>query len=231
MTTPRWPAAVVFDLDGTLVDSAPDIAEALNEVLAEDGRPTHALAQVRRMVGHGVHRLVERAYGDGAPTDVVAARTARFVTRYEPRAARLTTLTAGAPEAVAACLARGAKVAVCTNKPGPAAVALLRGLDLHDPFHAVLGGDTGLPLKPHPAMLHAVLDGFGVGPEDALFVGDSKVDHDCARAAGVAVVLVRGGYGEHSADDLAADAVIDSLHDLEAVLARFGDTGRVATAR
>jgi phosphoglycolate phosphatase len=212
----------VFDLDGTLVDSLPDLAAALNRTLAEAGLPPHATGAVARMVGHGVERLVERGFAAaGAPLDMAALP--RWVERFlHFYAADLHTLTRpypGAAEALDALAASGWRLGVCTNKPTRLAAGLLDALGLGSRFGgAVVGGDTAPERKPHPAPLLMALGRLGVPAAAAVLVGDSGTDVLTARAAGVPVVLVRGGYTAAPAEELGADAVVDELAALPALL-------------
>lgn len=203
--------AVLFDLDGTLVDSVADIAESLNEVLAEEGRSPYSLAEVKRMVGEGVVRLMEKAFGETARAP---ERAERFTEIYTPRSARLTRPMAGAFEALDHFKGQGVPLAVCTNKPDEAAREVLEALGLLPYFREVVGGTSGLPRKPDPATLLEAAHRLGATPAETLMVGDSLPDVTAARAAGMAVVVVDSGYGEVAAGDLSADAVLTGLADL-----------------
>ena len=215
------PRAAVFDLDGTLVDSLPDLAAALNRALAEAGLPPHPPDAVARMVGHGAARLVERGFAAaGAPLDMAALPRwlERFLHFYE---ADLTTLTRpfpDVPEALDALAAAGWRLGVCTNKPTRLAAELLDALGLEPRLGAVVGGDAAPERKPHPAPLRMALDLLGVPAAAAVFVGDSETDARTARAAGVPVALVRGGYTAVPVEELGADALVDGFAALPAVL-------------
>ena len=203
--------AVLFDLDGTLVDSAPDIAGALNDLLAEEGRSTYSLAAIKRMVGDGVHRLVEKAFGETGRTDQLAER---FLDLYTPRSTRLTVPGAGAFAALDALRDAGVRLAVCTNKPDEAARVVLAELGLLPYFPVVIGGSSGLPRKPDPATLLEAARRLGAAPEETLMVGDSVPDVAAARAAGMRVLVVNSGYGTVPADKLGADGVLSSLGEI-----------------
>jgi phosphoglycolate phosphatase len=204
--------AVLFDLDGTLVDSAADIAESLNEVLAGEGRDPYSVAEVKRMVGEGVVRLMEKAFGE---TALAAERAERFVTIYTPRSTRLTVPVAGAFDALDHFKSHGIPLAVCTNKPDDAAREILGALGLLPYFREILGGTSGLPRKPDPATLLEAARRLGASPADTLMVGDSLPDVAAARAAGMAVMVVDSGYGDVAAADLGADAILDTLADFK----------------
>ena len=210
------PKAVLFDLDGTLVDSAADIAEALNDLMLEQARPVYSLADVKRMIGEGVHRLMEKAFGLVPGHDPVgtAKLADRFLALYTPRSARLTKVCAGAVEILDRLKSAGIPMAVCTNKPDAAAIALLQDLGLLSYFQEVIGGASDLPRKPDPASLLEAARRLGAKPGDCLMIGDSLPDVAAARAAGIPVVVLRSGYGDVDADQLGADSVFDGFADL-----------------
>lgn len=205
--------AVLFDLDGTLVDSVADIAEALNDVLAEEGREPYPLAAVKRMVGDGVVRLMEKAFRETANA---AERAERFMAVYTPRSTRLTVPVEGAFEALDHFKSLGVPLAICTNKPDDAAREVLGTLGLLPYFREVIGGTSGLPRKPDPAILIEAARRLGAQPAHTLMVGDSLPDVAAARAAGMAVVVVDSGYGEIEAADLGADVILETLAFLPA---------------
>lgn len=215
-TARRW-RAVVFDLDGTLVDSALDLREAVNRVLAEDGLPPHDAAEIRRMVGNGARRLVERAYAaagrplDGADLD---RATARFADVYADHVAVFTVAYPGVPETLAQLRAAGLSLGVCTNKPRRHTLALLDALGLRASFGAVIAGDDLPTRKPDPAPLLETLRRLGAPADATLYVGDSDTDVATARAAGVRVVAVTWGYSRVPAAALGADGVIDRFDRL-----------------
>jgi phosphoglycolate phosphatase len=205
--------AVLFDLDGTLVDSAVDIAESLNDLLAEQGRAPYDLAAVKRMVGEGVLRLVEKAFGEAAGA---AQRAERFMELYTPRSARLTVPVEGAFAALDHFKSSGVPLAVCTNKPDDAAREVLENFGLLPYFREVIGGASGLPRKPDPAILLEAARRLGAKPAETLMVGDSLPDVAAARAAGMKVMVVDSGYGEVAAADLGADLILETLAALPA---------------
>jgi phosphoglycolate phosphatase len=209
--------AVVFDLDGTLVDSAPDLQAALNRLLAEEELPALTLPAVKTMIGHGISHLVARGYAAvGAPKAgaELAARAERLATLY---AADLTTLTrpfAGVPETLAGLSRAGWRLGVCTNKPTALARRLLAALSLDGMLAAVVGGDMTPYAKPHPEPLRLALRQLGVAPSVAAYVGDSAVDVETGRAAGLPVALVRHGYAQAPIESLGADMVLESMPQL-----------------
>jgi phosphoglycolate phosphatase len=216
--------AVVSDLDGTLIDSAEDLRVALNRLLAEEGLRPLALAEVVPMIGDGAAKLVERALaaaGGGSSTGALPDHlTRRFLAHYEPHAAERTRAIPGAAEALMALAAQGLALAICTNKPEQATRRVLAALDLERHFAAVVGGDSvrGRP-KPDPAMVLAVVDRLGVAPREAVMVGDAPNDVLAARAAGLPVLLRKGGYSPVPAEDLGADGVFEDFAELAAAVA------------
>lgn len=217
----NWPQAVLFDLDGTLVDSAPDIHAALNETLASYGEPPFTLEAVTRMVGRGVPVLIERAWeGLGKSIDPAERNrvVARFLAIYEPRATELTTLTAGASEATRALVEAGTPIGVVTNKPEAATREILSHFGLSELMQVVVGGDAGPAKKPEPGLLLLACERLSLAVDQVVFVGDSENDVAAAKAAGMAVVVLRGGYTSIAADDLGADAVVDRLDGLGAAV-------------
>ncbi|HMN70547.1 MAG TPA: phosphoglycolate phosphatase [Rhodoblastus sp.] len=218
---PAAPAFVAFDLDGTLVDSAPDIAWSVNAVLAADGLPPHTAPAVRGMIGHGLERLVERAFeAHGVTLDpqILHARQAAMAAVYADHLVDLTRLRAGACEAVKAVRGPGLRSGVVTNKPEAFARTILTHFGLLADLDVVVGGDSGYPKKPAPDMLLAACAVIGVPPRKAVLIGDSGADLASARAAGVICVLVRGGYSDRPVDELDADLVIDELDALPMIL-------------
>ncbi len=190
------PALVIFDLDGTLIDSAPDLAAAVNAMLAGYGREPLPVAEVRRMVGDGVAMLIARALAasDCRPADPAEAERS-FMRHYESAATSLTTVFPGAAQALQALSAAGIPLAVCTNKPARIATDILDSLGLGKYFARVIGGDS----LPYPQARSAgaarrCWKSSRPAAKDALLVGDSEVDAATAHAAGVPFVLMKHGY-------------------------------------
>ncbi len=208
--------AVVFDLDGTLIDSAPDLLTAANRLLLEEGQPALDIAQVRQMVGEGVAPLVGRVFaavGIGLSAPALERYTARFRDLYLEEPCRLTTPITGA-EACLGALADAATLALCTNKPLAHTQAILDGLSLARYFKSVVGGDSLPVRKPDPAPLLAAIAAAGATPATSVFVGDSEIDLATGHAAGVPVILVEGGYTSTPVTALPAAARARSLSDV-----------------
>jgi phosphoglycolate phosphatase len=208
--------AYLFDLDGTLVDSAPDINAALNAALASAGYDRVTEADSRNWVGSGSRVLIERALGHLGAPDVDATGMQHlldaFIAYYRDHIADSSRLYPDVATTLTTLSGRGAGLAVVTNKYAALSCQLLQALGLAELFGAVVGGDTLASRKPDAAPVHHACRLLGCVAADALFVGDSITDVMTARAAGCAVVCVRGGYSHGvAADALGADAVIDSI--------------------
>lgn len=212
---------LVFDLDGTLIHSLPDLAIALNRLLEEEGRRKLYEDEVAVMVGDGAAMLVRRALTATGAVDeaVLPALTQRFLALYEGNAALNTRAWPGVPEALAELAAAGWRMAVCTNKPQAATVEILVALGLAPYFQAVVGGDRVEWRKPDPRHVAATLAELGARPEQAVMIGDSPNDVAAGRAAGLPVVAVSFGYTRVPPAELKADRLIDHFADLPATLA------------
>jgi phosphoglycolate phosphatase len=208
---------ILFDLDGTLVDSAPDLIGALDTLMIEHGRAPVGVAEGRGMIGDGAARLVERGFAarGGAPTSLPDL-VARFIAIYEGRLTRETRSFDGVVPTLEALTARGLALGVCTNKPDHATHVLLEALGLARFFSAVVGGDG--VRKPDPEPVNRCLAALGGVRSRALFVGDSPIDLAAARAAGLPIVLVSFGYTAVPARALGADRVIDRFEELADLL-------------
>ncbi len=216
---PHWPRAVVFDLDGTLIDSIGDIADALNATLATRGLPALPEDHIKQMVGAGVPELVRRGLSaHGVDADDIEPFVRELVARYSAQPAARTRLYDGGAELLADLAARGVKMAICTNKPQAITDLVLAELGVALHFGAVVGTTPDLPRKPDPAMLRAALDLLAVPAFDALMIGDSAADVGAASALGVPVIVLRSGYGKEAPDELGADVLIDSLTEAQSAI-------------
>lgn len=217
-----WPLAIVFDLDGTLIDSAADIADALNYALGVRNLAPFPLAQVKEMVGGGIPKLVERALrAHGVANIELLPLAADFIRYYRDHLTVHTTLYDGAAELLATLKGEGRRLGLCTNKQHELTVQIVQQLGIETYFSAVSGEREGYPRKPDPEPLLGVLEALGASPQDAVMVGDSGADVECAKAAGAMPILVRFGYSRVAPEELGASAVIDRLLDLPQCLEKL----------
>jgi phosphoglycolate phosphatase len=193
LSTQMKRAVLIFDLDGTLVDSVPDLRAALNEMLGAMHRRELRADEVRRMIGDGTWALVERALAaTGTITDVDAAHQ-HFLQFYEAAPAKLSRLYPGVEATLKSLRVSGARFAVCTNKPQAATLRVLEGFGIAQYFDAVLGGDAVPFRKPDPRHLVAAIERLRATTKDAVMIGDNENDYAAARAAGIPVILMRYG--------------------------------------
>jgi phosphoglycolate phosphatase len=213
------PALLLFDLDGTLVDSVGDLTAAINGLLTEHGRTPLTINEVRPMIGDGVGILVQRALETrpGPAIDLDTA-VARYVALYEASPAAHTVIYPGVIETLAALAEQGYPLVVCTNKPERVSGALLKVLGMSGLFARVFGGDTLPWRKPDPRVIAAILEEFGVKPADTLFIGDSEVDAATAEAAGVPFALMTYGYHRVPIAEIPRMATLDSFGELVPLL-------------
>ncbi len=210
-----WPRAVVFDLDGTLIDSAPDIAHALNCATGKRGLAPFPLEQVKEMIGGGVPQLVERALlARGFPKTELMPLVGDFIGFYRENLTTRTVVYDGAREVLEQLQGEGRRLGVCTNKHHGLTLEILRQLDLAKYFGSVIGEREGRARKPNPEPLCEVIAALGASVDDAIMVGDSEADVACARAANIPAVVVNFGYSRTAPEALGADAVISNLNEL-----------------
>ena len=210
-------SAVVFDLDGTVADTAQDIHASLINALSGKGLPPVDLESTRLMIGGGPQLLVERAlHRLGVNTDarLVDALVTAFHDDYLANGDRHARLYDGAESTLQQLHAMGTRVGLCSNKPDDLCRMLTRSFNIDRYIDETLGSTPGMPKKPDPAPLLAITERLGVAPADTLYVGDSDADVKAARAAGIRVMLVSYGYTLRHAAQLGADGVIDSLAEL-----------------
>ncbi len=208
---------VVLDLDGTLVDSAPDLVATLNIIFARTGLPPVAYDAARNMVGGGARALIVRGLkAEGRTLDEIEIdrMVSDFIDHYAAHIADQSRPFPGRESALDTLAARGCRLAVCTNKLEWLAVRLLDTLALSQRFAAICGGDTFGLQKPNPEMLRRTIARTGGDAGSTVMVGDSLTDITTARAAGVPVVAVDYGYTERPVAEMGADRVIGALSAL-----------------
>lgn len=224
MQFPIRPGMILIDLDGTLVDSVPDLTYCVDAMMARLGRPAPGEAAVRQWVGNGVERLVCRALTgtlDGEPdADDYARALPIFLDLYAENTAARSVLYPGVAEGLELLRARGYRLGCVTNKAARFTEPLLQAVGIRAAFELVISGDSLAEKKPSPVPLLHAAEHFAVAPSAALMLGDSVSDVKAARAAGFSVICVSYGYN-HGQDIRATqpDAVIDSLTELEGLLA------------
>ncbi|MEM8580954.1 MAG: phosphoglycolate phosphatase, partial [Pseudomonadota bacterium] len=205
--------AVVFDLDGTLVDSAPDMAAALNAALQEVGLAPFSLAEATSFVGSGALILVRRALAARGATHLEEEDLRqRFIDIYESKLDGETASYPGVEDMLACLAAAKLPLGLCTNKPEAPARGVCAALGLDRYFTVIVGGDTLPVLKPDPAPLLHCCAALGVAPEQTLYVGDSETDYATARAAGTPFAFVKGGYQSRPIPDFAPDFLLEGPH-------------------
>ncbi len=219
----RKPRMILIDVDGTLVDSVPDLAWCVDELMRRLGREAHGEAKVRNWVGNGVERLCRRALVgqlEGEPDEADFEKAYPiFLQLYAENTSKRSCLYPGVREGLDHFKAQGYLLGCVTNKAAQFTLPLLRDLGIHDEFGIVVSGDTLAVKKPDPQpLLHAAAH-FGVSPQESLMIGDSRSDVKAARAAGFQIVCMSYGYN-HGEDirNYAPDLVIDSMAELKGLL-------------
>ncbi|MBI5450981.1 MAG: phosphoglycolate phosphatase [Gammaproteobacteria bacterium] len=213
------PQLVLIDLDGTLVDSVPDLAMCVDQMMDRLAMPRRGEAAVRNWIGNGVERLVRRALinaRDGEPDEALFRRAYPiYMELYQANVCVASRPFPGVVAGLDYLQAQGCKLGCVTNKPALFTEPLLEQLGLRHYFEIVVSGDTLPQKKPHPAPLLHAAQHFGIAPAAALMVGDSMHDVEAARAAGFQVVGVTYGYNHgHDIREAHPDAVIDALSQL-----------------
>ena len=214
--------AVIFDLDGTLVDTAPDLTRSTNHVLESEGLAPVSDAAVRSMVGHGARMLIKRGFahhGVALDGDKLEALYERFVAYYSGNIATASKPFPGVIGLIERLSDRGIKIGICTNKLEGLSVDLIKALGLSHHFGAIVGPDTLGIAKPDPAPYRETLRQLGVSGA-SIMVGDSETDVLTARAAGVPVIGVTFGYTPRPVDEFGPDHVISHFDEMWPILAQ-----------
>ncbi len=222
------PFTIVFDLDGTLVDTAPDLVATLNIVLAREGLQPVAYADARRMVGGGARVIVERgikANGRLLPADEIDRLVGDFITHYSDHIADRSQPFDGVEATLDQLAGSGCRLAVCTNKLEWLSLRLLDALKLRPRFHAICGADTFGVSKPDPTILNRTIERAGGDKTRAIMIGDSITDIATARAASVPVIAVDFGYSDIPIAQLKPDRVVSTFSKLPETISRVLSTG------
>ena len=213
--------AIVFDLDGTLIDSAPDLHQAANKLLADLHDKPLDLATIRSFIGNGVPKLVERLLAARNRTQAIAFQaemTENFLGHYNAALFDKTRLYPGVITCLEVLKAMDIKLGICTNKPEKPTLAILSGLNLDRFFTSVIGGDSLTVKKPAPEPLFHAFDALGVNADmqysDCLYVGDSEVDQATAKAANIPFALFTEGYRKTSLEDMACERTFKHFDEL-----------------
>ena len=220
MTNPK--PIILFDLDGTLIDSAPDLVGTLNIILRRHGRTTLTISDVKKLVGNGARALLERGFKEtGAPAENLDALTVEFIETYVPNCAVLSRPFSGVIETLDTFANSGYRMAVCTNKPQVPSETILTELGLMQYFELVVGGDFFPMRKPDPRHLLGALQLMDAPENPAIMVGDSYNDVASARNAGIPVIVVTYGYTTTPAHELGGDILVDHFSDIVTAVARL----------
>jgi len=219
----KRPKMVLIDVDGTLVDSVPDLAYCVDEMMDRLGMPRRGEAAVRNWVGNGVERLVERALAnelDGYPDEALRARALPVFTElYAENTSKRSGLYPGVEEGLAYLRSAGYRLGCVTNKAEQFTLPLLQDLGIRDYFEIVVSGDTLPKKKPDPLPLLHAAEQLGVTPAESLMIGDSISDVKAARAAGFQIICMSYGYNhDKNIRDYDPDAVIDSMTEVRGLL-------------
>ncbi|NVJ91589.1 MAG: phosphoglycolate phosphatase [Methylocystaceae bacterium] len=214
-------STVIFDLDGTLIDSAPDLRTAANKLLEKYQRRAISLAETKKFVGNGAQKLVERAFkatGDSAAESDLIVLTQEFLAFYDGHEADDTQTYDAVIPTLEILKEKGFRLALCTNKPYAPTLNLMQALNLGGYFEFVIGGDQVSRKKPDAEMLNLALEQMGVSSQEAVMIGDSPNDIGAAKNAQLRSIAVSYGYRKVPVEELGADWVIDQMSDLPAVL-------------
>ena len=217
-------ATIVFDLDGTMIDTAPDLIHAANHALERNGMARVPARIIQPAVGYGARAMIRTAMehlGRSPEDDELTAMTEQFVAYYGDNILVDSRAFPGLVAAMDVLRDEGAILAVCTNKREPLAKKLLAGLELDSYFDFIAGRETFSKSKPDPVHILETIAAAGGNPRRAVMVGDSSADGDAAKAAGVPFIAVSFGYGESPVEVLEPDAIIHSLTDLLPALRRL----------
>jgi phosphoglycolate phosphatase len=206
--------ALIFDLDGTLIDSQRDLIHSVNAMLREMACPELAEDTISGYIGHGAPQLVARALGSGATPEESTRALQFFLGYYERHKMDTTCAYPGVTETLAQLQRQDLPMAVLTNKPARISVRILEALGLANYFRAIYGGNSFETKKPDPLGAKTILGELGAAPGETMVIGDSEVDIQTARNAGTLAAAVNYGFGVHDRQRYPADVYLDSIADL-----------------
>jgi len=216
--------AVIFDLDGTLVDTAPDLLAAVNAVMIAEGRQAVTSAKLRHLVGHGARTMLEHALlnsGPAVPPERLTQLIDDFLGHYRGNIAAASRPFPGVEETLEKLKTNGAALGICSNKPHDLTEMLLSAVGLTHFFGSVHGAGRNAKNKPDAIHLNAVIHELGVAKERSVMVGDSATDVSVARAVGIPVIVMSYGYTPTPAHELGADAVTGDFTQVPALVDRL----------
>ena len=214
-------SSLIFDLDGTIIDSAPDICASVNRALDSIGRPPITIEDTKKLVGFGAHTLCDKALamtGEAGNKDDICSLVTRFLDGYRKNPSEHTYVFPGALDALNKFKNRGIKLGICTNKPEATCFPVLEALELRHYFSSVICGDTLKFRKPDARHIYHTLDDMGAELSNTALIGDSETDIEAAKNAGIPCILVTFGYCHVPINSLCANAKIDHFDELNMAL-------------
>ena len=211
---PHLVRALIFDLDGTLIDSKRDLIHSVNAMLGEMGRAPLGEETISGYIGHGAPLLVSRALGSHAREDDLRRALQFFLAHYEEHKLDTTCAYPGVADSLAELSRTKVPMAVLTNKPVKISVRILEALGLATHFRAIYGGNSFESKKPDPRGANTIVSEFGASPRETMLIGDSEVDVQTARNASLIAVAVNYGFGVHDRKQHPADLYLEKLADL-----------------
>ena len=219
---------VVFDLDGTLVDTAPDLMLAHNHVMKKFGYPSKSLDELKSAVGHGAGAMIGRSIWSQAKKELSSINekiknemTDEFISYYSKNILNESTLVSGVKDFLKWCKKKNISMAVCTNKTEHLAVDLLKKIGIYDYFEYVAGSDTFDYCKPDPRHLTSVVEILDGDIKKTIMIGDSETDANAAKAAEIPIILLKDGYTEKNIDEIYHNHLINDFIGIEKIISKY----------
>jgi phosphoglycolate phosphatase len=216
--------AIIFDLDGTLVDTAPDLINTLNHILEQENHPPAPEPLMRTMISEGARAMLVKGFelaGEQKSAEQFDELTRRFIAHYADNIVHSSRPFEGVIKALDRLASNGHAMAICTNKTERLAKKLIESLAMDDYFRAIIGADTLEVKKPHPGHIWGTIEAIGASRDHAVMIGDSETDIRAAQAANIPVIAVNFGYSIEPVESFNPDAVLSTYDDLPAALASF----------